>query len=757
MSKRLEKDSFLEVTRRKKAPSAKTVLPPNTRARTSATANQKQSAIPSQIDTSKTGSDETSHFSHVSRKSTSSQLQSEFSALMKEREKQHQEQMRERQQQFDGQLAAQLTESKKLYLTQISDLKSEYSDAVNDYKSTIDGLNFSVRESNIENNNLRKNNQELTSDLFNVSSELAHEKNKSKLVTDKKSSSQKKTKFSSTEVDSHSDEDSTSDESSHPSVTPDANKNNKNKNTKASTSPSGTTNTTPANGTQAGNPFSTPLPPGYGWSQYVDNSGRTLWHMVVTPAPPSSIHTPTTGNQNPFQINLNQNPNFSHGTQFTAPPGCLQFSRSTWSKVIKDITCNSDELNDVKAWYDHVRSCLLSSTNGKEVLPKIENLNKTYDFKAALLPPLLQANYQRAKADFDGLSSALRLYLTKKSTFKDCTSVSIALELHKGEDCGLELLLKLLAEVFPHLGAGYVDFVTEVTKLSLRENDSIETLLRKTLGLQRTLEHSNQIHPPNSIIHKFLSKFRQNSNLDMKLSSIYLKYNEHLEQFGPNVEFPLQPYDVYRHLKLLGVDLKKGLTIDNPNIISHQDIVDANEEEGLFRSPTAKAAFVQVEEKAKQLYPDKKHTRNYKKAHTRYNRCTICNEYHPFGPDPELRCPARGPEWIQDWKRKAAVKFNAMNPSQKPDTDFVNAPPPVRSGTTKPTAKQITIPVSDQDEVQDSDSDDDFFDANEILESDNDASVSSENIDNIQPEIKIAQVNPDDQSCSVDSDGMYYY
>ena len=122
-----------------------------------------------------------------------------------------------------------------------------------------------------------------------------------------------------------------------------------------------------------------------------------------------------------------------------------------------------------------------------------------------------------------------------------------------------------------------------------------------------------------------------------------------------------------------------------------------------------------------------------------------------------MRCPARGPEWIQDWKRKAAVKFNAMNPSQKPDADFVNAPPPVRSGTTKPTARQITVPVSDQHEVHDSDSDDDFFDANEILESDNDTSVSSENIDNIQPEIKIAQVNPDDQSCSVDSDGMYYY
>ena len=98
-----------------------------------------------------------------------------------------------------------------------------------------------------------------------------------------------------------------------------------------------------------------------------------------------------------------------------------------------------------------------------------------------------------------------------------------------------------------------------------------------------------------------------------------------------------------------------------------------------------------------------------------------------------------------------------MNPSQKPDPDYVNAPPPIRSGTTKPAAKQITIPISDPDDHQDSESDDRFFDANEFPDPDEDDTVGSENKANIEPEMKMAYVNPDDQSCSVDSDGLFYY
>ena len=752
MSNKLGKDSFVDVAKRKKSISAKSTLAPNTRSRTNA--NNKQSTILAHIDTSKPPSEESSHYSRISTKTTRSQLEHRFEELMKKREEQHEKQMAE-------------------FAAQMADLKSEYSDAIQDHKSTIEGLQFTVEQSNIANSELRQENVKLTDNLFNVSDRSSNEKQKSKVVTNQKSASTKQTTFAPIEVDDDDDEFTNRDEdSSAQSVTPDAYKNqNKNKNASRinniAGTPSGTTtgntNGTPssANASTQNNsatpaPFTSPLPQGMSWAQYIDASGRTLWEMVPTPAPPAftqglpSTATTTT----PVQTNLINNPIFSQTSHFTAPSGCLQFHCPTWTKEIKHISCNSDELNDVKAWYEDLRSCLLSASQGKQILPKIDLLTSKYDFKTTLLPPPNQANYLRAKTDYDALSSALRLYLTKKTTFEHSSEMTLVMDLHKSEECGLELLLKILSEVFPHLGSGYIDFVTEVTKLRLCHNDSVDTLLRKTLALQRKLEHTNQIHPPNSIIHKFLSELRQNKDLEIKISPIYLKYNEHLDLYGPNIPFSLTPYDIYKHLKRQGVNLKEPLTIDKPNVDLHNS---SNEEvnEGLFKVPTARAAFVKVENK--ELFQDKKYTKHVTKATPRYKRCTICNDYHPVGPNPELRCPARGEQWIPDWKKKSAAKYNAMHPKDVPDPDFIKAPPPVRMGTTRPTAKQVSAPISDQDDDSVNVLSDEFHDVVEVL-SLSDSETESISSNNIRPEVKNAIGNTEDvRSCSADSQGLYHY
>ena len=145
MSKRPEKDSFIEVTRRKKVSTSKSDLAPNTRSKTFVTTTQKKSSIPTQIDTFKLTSDETSHFSHISRKSTRSVLHAEFAELREEREKQHQEQMLEQQQHFEAQLATQLAELQKQHEKQLTDFRTGYSTTISDYKSTIEGLNFTVQ------------------------------------------------------------------------------------------------------------------------------------------------------------------------------------------------------------------------------------------------------------------------------------------------------------------------------------------------------------------------------------------------------------------------------------------------------------------------------------------------------------------------------------------------------------------------------------------------------------------------------------
>lgn len=141
MSNRLGKDSFVDVTKRKKRTLAKTVLSPKTRFHAHVINNVTQSTIPAQIDTSKPSSEETSHFTHVSNKSTHSQIEARFEELMKKREEQHELQMAEQQEQFAAQMA---------------DLKSEYSEAIHDHETTIDGLQFTVREKNNTNNDHRK-------------------------------------------------------------------------------------------------------------------------------------------------------------------------------------------------------------------------------------------------------------------------------------------------------------------------------------------------------------------------------------------------------------------------------------------------------------------------------------------------------------------------------------------------------------------------------------------------------------------------
>ena len=133
--------------------------------------------------------------------------------------------------------------------------------------------------------------------------------------------------------------------------------------------------------------------------------------------------------------------------------------------------------------------------------------------------------------------------------------------------------------------------------------------------------------------------------------------------------------------------------------------------------------------------------------------------FHPSGPDPELRCPARGLEWIPDWKRKAAVKYNAKRPKEKPDPDFINAPPPVRSGTTKPTAKQACLPLGPLDDSDTSSTDssvDNYQDAKQDLDDDDSSDDEAQSL-GYRPVSKMAIAHSDGNSCAADSNGLYRY
>ena len=343
MTNNPDKDSFVTVAKRssKNVRPASGILPPNTRARAKSTTGQPKSSIPTQIETSN-GNDDSSR---ISNKSSSSKWEAHYKELLQKE-----------QAKFDAK--------------------------IKNMKDCEDKLTM--------------DNQKLTEEVFDLHAEL-HERNDlkqsrtAKVVTENKNKNNKNNNNDFAILDDDNDDeddveilekgDIDDENKSYPSVTP------KNKPApKSSTSKFSTPAANNLNPTSGQPSVSTPeLPQGHTWTQFRDSTGDILWRAMPTHIPPGTGHSSSSAISSSSPVNLTQN--CHQQNQFTAPPGCLQFHRPTWSKEIKDISCNSDDLSDIKTWYDDFRSCLLSATQGKQILPKLENLTSTYDFCTVLLPP----------------------------------------------------------------------------------------------------------------------------------------------------------------------------------------------------------------------------------------------------------------------------------------------------------------------------------------------------------------------------------
>ena len=174
-------------------------------------------------------------------------------------------------------------------------------------------------------------------------------------------------------------------------------------------------------------------------------------------------------------------------------------------------------------WYDDLRSVFFTSTQGREVLPELSHLHKRYDFAQTILPAMHQTNYKVAKNEFDAMSNSLRVLLTKDQTFeKNCTTITAQVTIHKSSSCGFEFLMKLLCDIFPHLGGEHLDIVDQINSLFATSEDTLDYFLTKTVRLKRKMDNTNQNYPPNSIVNKFIKELRRSPIIEVKISSIFL-------------------------------------------------------------------------------------------------------------------------------------------------------------------------------------------------------------------------------------------
>ena len=170
-----EKDSFVSVAKRNRSARATSgILPPNTRLRAKST-NQQKSSVPTQIDATLDNVDDSSR---ISNKSASS---SHYKELFRQQEA-------EKQKLIDQ-------------LKAMQDQANDYKSRENDLKSTINGLEFNLETSNITNNRLRKEVDQLDEQIHNLSAEKDHQDSlnqahQAKVVADnKKLLCQEKEKF----------------------------------------------------------------------------------------------------------------------------------------------------------------------------------------------------------------------------------------------------------------------------------------------------------------------------------------------------------------------------------------------------------------------------------------------------------------------------------------------------------------------------------------------------------------------------------
>ena len=493
---------------------------------------------------------------------------------------------------------------------------------------------------------------------------------------------------------------------------------------------------TPANQhtfSAAPTPFTHPPPPGYIWTQFVDTSGQILWTLATSPSPGQS-----SGNHS---TNTNQ----SRSTLFTAPLGYITFDRKTWNVLTKSNVCNSDDLDDIKSWYDDLRSTFFSSTQGREVLPDLQQLHSGYNFNQTILPAVHQSNFQCAKNEFDAMSNSLRVLLTRDKTFEKCLNITDLVTIHKSSSCGFDFLMKILCDIFPHLGGDNLDVVDQINGLYISSEDSISTFLSKTVKLERKLDNTGQHYPPNSIVYKFIKELRRSPTIAITISPIFLAYNEHISEHGQNVTFSKTPYEIFKFLKKSGVDPFSPISIKGQPTseltpttcaarVSHNDSIPHYEKCEEEIVPSTNAAI--VSSKKAPLYPPRRDTRHVKKPWNRTNKCKLCQKAHTH-----MECPHRGEEWSPIYIRQRVAKHNAMYPDEKPNPEYINQTPPLLAATTKSFAKKADVKVS-------SDQEDIFEDAVEEL--------SDEDDDNrIEPEIKMADFDYDEYT--VTSDGLVRY
>ena len=160
------------------------------------------------------------------------------------------------------------------------------------------------------------------------------------------------------------------------------------------------------------------------------------------------------------------------------------------------------------------------------------------------------------------MSSALRVYFFRGNTFSDkCTNILLERKTHSSITCGFNLLLKLLGAIFPHMGCKPYDVSTKLAMMSLTSGETYDSLYERFLDIEKEVELSLHKVSNASVIETFMKLLMKIECVIPRLSTTFVALNTHIEEKGPNVDFPYSLEAVYRYLKSSGIDTKSEIPV----------------------------------------------------------------------------------------------------------------------------------------------------------------------------------------------------
>lgn len=244
---------------------------------------------------------------------------------------------------------------------------------------------------------------------------------------------------------------------------------------------------------------------------------------------------------------------------------------------------------------------------------------------------------------------------------------------------GLLLFRELLAGIFPHIGAIRTPLINDLAILQLRRGDTLWDIQQRAEILETRLAYSAQPIIPTLVMQHYLDLLIQIDSIQHVIGPVYQQFQDHLDDHGADIAFPLSIQNLYKKLQKHGIKRDKILVLADPQSNSssinplpstahhmpsvHQTIIPV--------SPTSKPSTYTPSRSPR---TSRHHSRS-RSPHRRSRRyqCDIC-----FGPHPSEKCWLRGDQFAPKWLLRNRTKYIATHPEVKPDPDVINGDPPLR-------------------------------------------------------------------------------